>query len=198
MRPLGDHTPAPSAAPLSVTGCRALLGEPEKGRLLPQPSHHAHSSQGCRSPEMVPESGTRGAQGPWGGVLWQRLPGGGLTRTSEKRVGCGEAEEEGRSWLEHRRGRSLEADGRRGSDKRKAGPRGPPCGAGVPLAQLPWVTQGRLLTGFPVGPLCHPHSEPSRAATPVSGPAVAPDGPGPTPRAPRWAGGQGGYCFVTP
>lgn len=36
------------------------------------------------------------------------------------------------------------------------------------------------------GPLCHPHSEPSRATTPASAPAVATDRPVPAPWAPTW------------
>ena len=128
MRPLGDHTPAPSAAPLSVTGCRALPGEPEKGRPLPQPSRHARSSRGCCSPEMVPESGTRGPQGPWGGALWQRLPGGGLTRTLTNTWGVGRRKRKGGlSWSTKEAGAwrptggEGAARGRPGPEARRAG-----------------------------------------------------------------------------
>lgn len=88
---------------------------------------------------------------------WQRPSGRGQAG-SEMCLGCGEVEEEGLSSLGAPQNQILGADGWRGrqrSSRRKAGPQGLLCGAGMPWTQLLWVTQGQLITGFlgtPVSP----------------------------------------------
>lgn len=100
---------------------------------------------------MVPKGHGDGSQ-------WQRPSGRGQVG-SEMCLGCGEVEEEGLSSLGAPQNQILGADGWRGrqrSGRRKAGPYGLLCGAGMPWTRLLWVTQGQLITGFlgtPVSPI---------------------------------------------
>lgn len=129
---------------------------------------------------MVPKGHGEGSQ-------WQRPSGRGQAG-SEMHLGCGEVEEEGLSSLGHHRIRYwglMGGEGGKGVAGGRLDPKACCAGQACPGLNLCGSPRASSSQGS-WGPLCHPHSEPSRATTPASAPAVATDRPVPAPWAPTW------------
>ncbi|XP_055285726.1 phosphatidylinositol 4-phosphate 5-kinase type-1 gamma isoform X5 [Moschus berezovskii] len=181
---LRGHTPALSVVPLSVAGCHVLPSKPEKERSPPhsvQPGT-LHPRDGPRAGDTwCPRAMGRGASGKvhlegvrralrctWGVGRWKRK---GCLRWGHHRI---------RYWG------SVGGEGGKGMAGGRLDPKA--CCVGQACPGLNFYGSPRASSSQGSwGLLCHPHSEPSRATTPVSAPAVATDRSGPAPWAPKWS-----------